>query len=87
MLGKMSVGVRMITTGLSRRISRASTMKVYGRSRATFTIHIEESVLYGGNCRTMIVPKTPLFLDEPCFSTASQIEQWTVIGKTVRLSG
>src|ERR1700678_321236 len=40
MLGKMSVGVRRITTGLKIRIKRASTIKVYGRSNATRTIHI-----------------------------------------------
>src|SRR5262249_816199 len=38
--GKMSVGVRVITTGLAIRISSARTTKVYGRSRATRTIHI-----------------------------------------------
>jgi len=38
--GKMSVGVFRIATGLRIRISKARTMKVYGRSRAIFTIHI-----------------------------------------------
>jgi hypothetical protein len=38
--GKMSVGVRAMTTGLTIRISSASTMNVYGRSRATRTIHM-----------------------------------------------
>src|SRR5580698_4628901 len=40
MLGKMSVGVREITKGLIRRIRSANTIKVYGRERATRTIHI-----------------------------------------------
>jgi hypothetical protein len=44
MLGKMSVGVRRITTGLRMRMSRASTMKVYGRSSAIRTIHIRDSL-------------------------------------------
>src|ERR1700739_352945 len=38
--GKISVGVRRIMTGLKTKISTARTMKVYGRSRATRTIHI-----------------------------------------------
>src|SRR5580704_10658156 len=38
--GKMSVGVREITKGLIRRMIIASTIKVYGRERATRTIHI-----------------------------------------------
>src|SRR5579863_10332540 len=38
--GKMSVGVREITSGLIKRIRSASTMKVYGRERAIRTIHI-----------------------------------------------
>jgi hypothetical protein len=40
MLGKMSVGVREMMTGLASRISSARTTKVYGRCRATLTIHI-----------------------------------------------
>ena len=40
MVGKMSVGVRAMTMGLTIRIRRARTMKVYGRSRAIRTIHI-----------------------------------------------
>src|SRR5258706_14704297 len=40
MLGKISVGVRKIMIGLRTRMSTARTMKVYGRSRATRTIHI-----------------------------------------------
>src|ERR1700733_9295956 len=39
--GKTSVGVREITNGLISRTSSASTMKVYGRERATRTIHIQ----------------------------------------------
>src|ERR1700722_3697134 len=38
--GKTSVGVREITSGLTRRMSSASTMKVYGRAREIRTIHI-----------------------------------------------
>src|SRR3984893_10781730 len=38
--GKISVGVRRIMTGLKTKISTARTMKVYGRSSATRTIHI-----------------------------------------------
>ena len=38
--GKISVGVREIITGLRTKMSTARTMKVYGRSRATRTIHI-----------------------------------------------
>src|SRR5258708_16549332 len=41
--GKISVGVRRIMTGLRTKISTARTMKVYGRSRATRTIHISET--------------------------------------------
>ena len=40
MLGKISVGVRRIMTGLMMRMSSARMMKVYGRSRANLTIHI-----------------------------------------------
>src|SRR6266853_6817454 len=45
MFGKMSVGVVKMTTGLRSRISSASTMKVYGRSRATLIIHMRRSFL------------------------------------------
>src|ERR1700720_1372599 len=38
--GKMSVGVRSITSGLRTKISSAKTIKVYGRLRASLTIHI-----------------------------------------------
>src|SRR6185369_10492800 len=40
MLGKMSVGVRRITTGAAMRIRSARTINVYGRFSATLTIHI-----------------------------------------------
>src|SRR5262249_2018784 len=40
MEGKMSVGVRAMTTGLTMRIRSARTMNVYGRSRAIRTIHM-----------------------------------------------
>src|ERR1700722_11151123 len=40
MFGKISVGVRKIMMGLRTKMSTARTMKVYGRSRATRTIHI-----------------------------------------------
>jgi hypothetical protein len=40
--GKMSVGVRRMITGLSKRISKARTMNVYGRSKATRTIHMAD---------------------------------------------
>src|SRR5580658_7461844 len=46
-LGKMSVGVRRITTGLRRRINKATTTKVYGRLRATLTIHIPDRMRVG----------------------------------------
>src|ERR1700680_707062 len=41
MLGKMSTGVRSRTTGLIRSSTRENTMNVYGRARASFTIHIK----------------------------------------------
>jgi hypothetical protein len=44
MVGKISVGVRAMTTGLTMRIRRARTMKVYGRSRAILTIHMAEAL-------------------------------------------
>src|SRR6266705_218744 len=40
MLGKMSVGVRRMTTGLAIRIKMATTTNVYGRASATLTIHM-----------------------------------------------
>src|SRR2546428_941058 len=40
MLGKISVGVRRMMTGLASRISSATTAKVYGRCSATLTIHM-----------------------------------------------
>src|SRR6266404_2275855 len=48
-LGKMSVGVRRIITGLRIRISRARTMKVYGRFKASRTIHIIFAYIDGGH--------------------------------------
>src|SRR3984893_13508223 len=45
MLGKMSVGVRAIVNGPTIRISRARTTNVYGRRRATRTIHIAPMIL------------------------------------------
>src|ERR1700730_10202266 len=48
MVGKMSVGVRAMTTGLTMRIRRARTMKVYGRSSAILTIHMAEASGRGG---------------------------------------
>src|SRR5712691_4665149 len=44
MFGKISVGVRKIMTGLRTKMSTARTMKVYGRSRATRTIHISRTL-------------------------------------------
>src|SRR5580704_7016583 len=41
--GKMSTGVRSSMTGLIRNNRSASTMNVYGRRNASFTIHIETS--------------------------------------------
>ncbi len=43
MFGKISVGVRKIMTGLRTKMSTARTMKVYGRSSATRTIHISRT--------------------------------------------
>jgi hypothetical protein len=40
MSGKMSVGVRRMTTGAARRINSARTINVYGLLRASLTIHI-----------------------------------------------
>src|ERR1700683_5678355 len=40
MLGKMSVGVRVITTGAAMRINSARTINVFGRLRAILTIHM-----------------------------------------------
>src|SRR5580704_10803329 len=41
MFGKMSVGAGRITNGLNTKMSSAKTTKVYGRVRASLTIHIE----------------------------------------------
>src|SRR5215471_2458880 len=40
MFGKMSVGVRAMAIGPTKRITTASTMNVYGRFRAMRTIHM-----------------------------------------------
>lgn len=40
MFGKMSVGVRRIASGPAIRMRIASTAKVYGRRRASRTIHM-----------------------------------------------
>jgi hypothetical protein len=40
MSGKISVGVRSKTSGVSRMITMAITMKVYGLDNASLTIHI-----------------------------------------------
>jgi transcriptional regulator len=40
-LGKISVGVRRMINGLRTKIRRANTINVYGRLRASLTIHIE----------------------------------------------
>src|SRR5690349_8105983 len=45
MSGKMSVGVRAIVSGPMPRIRSARTTKVYGRSRATRTIHMRHPIL------------------------------------------
>jgi hypothetical protein len=41
--GKMSTGVRRSITGLMMNNKIASTMNVYGRRKASFTIHINYS--------------------------------------------
>src|SRR5271165_3846458 len=41
--GKISVGVRRSTTGVSSTITRAMTMNVYGLASANRTIHIERA--------------------------------------------
>jgi hypothetical protein len=40
MFGKISVGVRRMTTGLRRRIRSARMINVYGRVSAIRTIHM-----------------------------------------------
>src|ERR1700733_8859106 len=42
-LGKMSVGVRRMTAGLNNRMRMARTTNVYGRLRASLTIHMDVS--------------------------------------------
>src|SRR5438067_112713 len=48
MLGKMSVGVREIASGPTKRIASAITTKVYGRVSAIRTIHMERNHHYTG---------------------------------------
>src|SRR5579864_1837022 len=43
--GKMSVGVRRMTAGLSKRMRIARTTNVYGRLRANLTIHMDVPLL------------------------------------------
>ena len=45
MSGKMSTGVRTITSGISRMMTSAITTNVYGRRSASATIHINGSHL------------------------------------------
>src|SRR5580692_11609336 len=76
-LGKISVGVRRIMTGLKTKISTARTMKVYGLSRATRTIHI---------CRTPYAQIATLSrVLEECDETersqdARNFESWCIDG-------
>src|SRR6267142_2557735 len=68
--GKMSVGVRWITTGLASRINIARTIKVYGRLSASLTIHILPSpycLLIGERCQSERKRSFTLELDLPCF--------------------
>src|SRR2546423_1224717 len=46
MLGKISTGVRSRTTGLIRRSTTDNTMNVYGRARASLTIHMTSPRLF-----------------------------------------
>jgi hypothetical protein len=46
MLGKISTGVRRRTTGLIKSSTRENTMNVYGRERASLTIHIIRKTPY-----------------------------------------
>src|SRR6266436_5768981 len=47
MLGKISTGVRSRTTGLISSSTRENTMNVYGRERASRTIHIKNPLNLG----------------------------------------
>src|SRR5437899_2157094 len=58
MFGKMSVGVRRMSTGLSNKMSTARTTNVYGRCSATLTIHM--SYRCGGGRRGFTVPPSRL---------------------------
>src|SRR5437016_3449028 len=55
MFGKMSVGVRRMSTGLSNKMSTARTTNVYGRCSATLTIHMSYGC--GGGRRGFTVPR------------------------------
>src|SRR5260370_34275977 len=59
MFGKISVGVLRMITGLRIRISSASTMEVYGRSRATLIIHMSQIL------RRMWAQRRPKLLHKP----------------------
>jgi hypothetical protein len=52
--GKMSVGVRRMTAGLSKRMRMARTTNVYGRLRANRTIHMDVSLLGYGAQRKIL---------------------------------
>src|SRR5258706_5381805 len=47
MLGKISTGVRSRTTGLISSSTRENTMNVYGRERASRTIHMKNPLNLG----------------------------------------
>src|SRR5580658_5857742 len=61
--GKMSVGVRRITAGLSKRIRIATTMNVYGRLRANLTIHMDSPWRWGSPEDSM-QPRMPPVLSD-----------------------
>src|SRR5258706_7608210 len=74
MLGKISVGVRKIMIGIRTKMSTARTMKVYGRSRASRTIHITRTpytpiaestrdLMQSGQCNSgMRLPNEPAIM-------------------------
>src|SRR5579862_5652968 len=80
MLGKMSVGVLRMITGAAMRMRIAKTMKVYGRVRATFTIHISLTRLERKWSYAPI-----LRIDRPSHSLVSQLFPGGLNGKTDRL--
>src|SRR6266852_9583451 len=57
--GKMSVGVRKITAGLSKRIRIARTTNVYGRLSANLTIHMDVPLLGHGLPQDSTEPRMP----------------------------